>query len=75
MLAEYLRKIADSTSQGDACEESYYSHLSFFVRSFAGGTDQRKSQSLTCLRKLTQTIEIQKTLTASFFKVEAAVII
>lgn len=30
MLQDYLKKIADTTAQGDAREESYYLHVSSF---------------------------------------------
>jgi hypothetical protein len=74
MLAEYLRKIANTTSQGDAREESY-SHLSSFIESLAGGTDRIKFQLPASPKKLTQTIELQKNIDGLFLKVEAAAII
>jgi len=35
MLKEYLNKIQDSLNQGDAREESYYTHLELLIRQFA----------------------------------------
>src|SRR5258708_21151851 len=53
MLTEYLKKIADTTAQGDAREESYYSHLSSFFQSFAESIDRKKIQ-ITILPKKTE---------------------
>ncbi len=51
MLHEYLKKIADTTAQGDAREESYYSHLSSFFQSFAESIDRKKIQITTLPKK------------------------
>ena len=51
MLSNYLKKVADTTSQGDAREESYYSHLSSFIGSFAGSIDRKKIQITTLPKK------------------------
>ncbi len=51
MLHEYLEKIADTTAQGNAREESYYAHLSSFVQSFAKSIDRKKIQITTLPKK------------------------
>lgn len=51
MLHEYLKKIADTTSQGDAREESYYSQLSAFIESFAESIGRTKIQITTLPKK------------------------
>ena len=51
MLQDYLRKIADTTSQGDAREESYYSHLSAFIGSFGESIGRKKIQITTLPKK------------------------
>lgn len=51
MLQDYLKKIADSTAQGDAREESYYPSLSSFIETFAGSTGKKKIQITTLPKK------------------------
>ena len=51
MLQDYLKKIADTTAQGDAREESYYSNLSSFVESFAESIGRKKIQITTLPKK------------------------
>ncbi len=51
MLQDYLKKIADSTSQGDAREESYYPHLSSFIETFAESIGKTKIQITTLPKK------------------------
>ncbi|MCE2996376.1 MAG: N-6 DNA methylase, partial [Flammeovirgaceae bacterium] len=51
MTINYLQKIADTTSQGDAREESYYTHLSSFIESFAESIDRKKIQITTLPKK------------------------
>lgn len=47
MIQNYLKKIADTTAQGDAREESYYSHLSSFVAEFGDSIGKKKIQITT----------------------------
>jgi predicted helicase len=51
MLQDYLKKIADTTAQGDAREESYYSNLSSFVETFAESIGRKKIQITTLPKK------------------------
>ncbi len=51
MLSEYLKKLTDTTLQGDAREESYYPHLSSFVEKFASTTGKSKIQITTLPKK------------------------
>ncbi len=51
MLQDYLKKIADTTAQGDAREESYYSNLSSFVETFAERIGRKKIQITTLPKK------------------------
>ncbi|MDB5281514.1 MAG: Adenine specific methyltransferase, partial [Bacteroidota bacterium] len=50
-MFNYLKKIAQTTSQGDAREESYYAHLSGFLLEFAQGIDKTKTQITTLPKK------------------------
>lgn len=51
MLQVYLKKITDTTTQGDAREESYYSHLSSLFESFANGMGKTNVQITTLPKK------------------------
>ena len=51
MIQNYLKKIADTTAQGDAREESYYSHLSSFVAEFGDSIGKKKIQITTLPKK------------------------
>jgi predicted helicase len=51
MLQDYLKKIATTTAQGDAREESYYAHLSSFVEAFADSIGRKKIQITTLPKK------------------------
>ena len=51
MIKDYLQKIADTTAQSDAREESYYAHLSSFISSFAQSIDRKKIQVTTLPKK------------------------
>ena len=51
MLQDYLKKITDTTTQGDAREESYYSHLSSLFETFADGIGKTKVQITTLPKK------------------------
>jgi predicted helicase len=51
MLQDYLKKIAETTAQGDAREESYYGHLSIFIESFAEAIGRKKIQITTLPKK------------------------
>jgi hypothetical protein len=51
MLQDYLKKIADTTSQGDAREESYYSQLSAFLETFGESIGRKKIQITTLPKK------------------------
>jgi predicted helicase len=53
MIQDYLKKIADTTAQGDAREESYYAHLASFIESFAESIGRKKIQ-ITILPKKTE---------------------
>ncbi len=53
MLQDYLKKIADTTAQGDAREESYYVHLAALINSFAESIG-RKNIQITILPKKTE---------------------
>ena len=47
MIKTYLQNIAKTTVQGDAREESYYSHFSNFLLEFAQSIDKTKTQITT----------------------------
>ncbi len=51
MIQDYLKKIATTTSQGDAREESYYAHLSSFIEIFADNIGKKKTQITTLPKK------------------------
>ena len=51
MLQDYLKKIADTTAQGDAREESYYPSLSLFIETFAESIGRKKIQITTLPKK------------------------
>jgi len=53
MLKKYLTKIADTTMQGDAREESYYQHLSDLVKDFSESIGKSKTH-VTILPKQTE---------------------
>ncbi len=53
MIQDYLKKIAETTAQGDAREESYYPHLSAFIQTFAESIG-RKNIQITTLPKKTE---------------------
>ncbi len=53
MLKEYLNNIQDSINQGDAREESYYTHLDSLIRSFAN-ENKIKKVDITILPKKTE---------------------
>ncbi|MBC8321930.1 MAG: N-6 DNA methylase [Bacteroidetes bacterium] len=52
MITEYLKNIALTTSQGDAREESYYSHLSLLFKDFSENIG-KKNIHITTLPKKT----------------------
>ncbi|MCX6122357.1 MAG: N-6 DNA methylase [Ignavibacteriales bacterium] len=51
MLETYIKKIASSTAQGDAREESYYGNFSNFLESFAAETGKKHIQITTLPKK------------------------
>ncbi|MBI4648009.1 MAG: N-6 DNA methylase [Bacteroidia bacterium] len=51
MIKEYLDKIANTTAQGDAREESYYGHFSAFLADFAESIGKTKIQITTLPKK------------------------
>jgi len=51
MTKEYLKKIANTTAQGDAREESYYPHFSNFLSAFASEIGKTKTQVTTLPKK------------------------
>ncbi len=51
MIKKYLKRITDTTIQGDAREESYYAHLSDFLSSFALDIGKTKTQITTLPKK------------------------
>lgn len=51
-MLNYLKKIAQTTSQGDAREESYYAHLSDFLSEFSKGIGKTKTQITTLPKKM-----------------------
>ena len=51
MLQDYLKKIANTTSLGDAREESYYSQLAGFLQTFANSIGKKKTQITTLPKK------------------------
>ena len=57
MIKKYLNKIAQTTSQGDAREESYYGHFSNFLTEFAHNLGKTNTQ-ITILPKKTFAVEL-----------------
>ncbi len=53
MLNDYLKKIFDTTNQGDAREESYYPHLASLFEDFGNNTAKKKTH-VTVLPKKTE---------------------
>ncbi len=51
MIETYIKKVASSTAQGDAREESYYGNFSNFLESFAGETGKKHIQITTLPKK------------------------
>ena len=51
MIKDYLKEITRTTVQGDAREESYYSHLSNFLSEFAQNIGKTKTQITTLPKK------------------------
>lgn len=51
MTKEYLEKVSNTTSQGDAREESYYGHFSSFLLEFADSIGKTKTQITTLPKK------------------------
>lgn len=51
MLQNYLKKIAETTSQGDAREESYYGQLDDFLETYANSIGKKKTQITTLPKK------------------------
>ncbi|MFM8832496.1 MAG: N-6 DNA methylase, partial [Cytophagales bacterium] len=51
MLQDYLKKIADTTAQGDAREESYYGNFASFIAVFAESIRRKKIQITTLPKK------------------------
>ena len=51
MIETYIKKIASSTAQGDAREESYYGNFANFLESFAEETDKKHIQITTLPKK------------------------
>jgi hypothetical protein len=51
MIETYIKKIASSTAQGDAREESYYGNFSNFLESFAVETGKKHIQITTLPKK------------------------
>lgn len=51
MLKDYLKKIAKTTSQGDAREESYYGHFANFLLDFSQSTGKQYIQITTLPKK------------------------
>ncbi|MCI0469095.1 MAG: DNA methyltransferase, partial [Nitrospirae bacterium] len=51
MTKEYLKKIANTTAQGDAREESYYGHFSNCLSEFADNIGKTKTQITTLPKK------------------------
>ncbi|MFH1161607.1 MAG: type ISP restriction/modification enzyme [bacterium] len=50
-MTDYLSKIIQTTTQGDAREESYYPHLSGFISDFANNIGRTKTQITTLPKK------------------------
>ena len=59
MLQDYLKKIADTTAQGDAREESYYGNLASLIEAFADRISRKKS-IFKVISPLTHNIEVHK---------------
>lgn len=51
MTGSYLKNIAKTTAQGDAREESYYSHFSNFLNEFSKSIGKTKTQITTLPKK------------------------
>jgi hypothetical protein len=51
MIESYIKKVASSTAQGDAREESYYGNFSNFLESFAEETGKKHIQITTLPKK------------------------
>ncbi|MGD0037511.1 MAG: hypothetical protein ABSC53_09490 [Bacteroidota bacterium] len=51
MIETYIKKVASSTAQGDAREESYYGSFSNFLESFAEETGKKHIQITTLPQK------------------------
>ncbi|MFM8744340.1 MAG: hypothetical protein ACKODM_13590, partial [Cytophagales bacterium] len=51
MLQDYLKKIADTTAQGDAREESHYGNFASFIAVFAESIRRKKIQITTLPKK------------------------
>jgi hypothetical protein len=51
MIIDYLKKIAKTTAQGDAREESYYGNFAGFLESFAEETGKKHIQITTLPKK------------------------
>ncbi|MFN8691153.1 MAG: N-6 DNA methylase, partial [Cyclobacteriaceae bacterium] len=51
MLNDYLKRIAETSAQGDAREESYYGQLSSFIDAFADSIGRPKIQITTLPKK------------------------
>jgi predicted helicase len=51
MIETYIKKVASSTAQGDAREESYYGNFANFLESFAEATGKKHIQITTLPKK------------------------
>ena len=51
MIETYIKKVASSTAQGDAREESYYGNFANFLESFAEETGKKHIQITTLPKK------------------------
>jgi predicted helicase len=51
MISDYIKQLADTTAQGDAREESYYGHLSSFLKEFSKSVDKKAIQITTLPKK------------------------
>ena len=51
MIKEFIKSIAETTTQGDAREESYYQHFSRLLESFAEDTGKKHIQVTTLPKK------------------------
>jgi hypothetical protein len=59
MLQDYLKKIATTSAQGDAREESYYGNLASFIEAFADGISRNKS-IFKVISSWTHNVEVHK---------------